>query len=100
MFARRISAASMSLGSAPLYLTRTNHSVGARIASNREWGGRWFNGHHMLHGPPHARFMYWHQSTMARPSQMAIRSPRYKCPNQDNGLLAHLAGVDKSIRDD
>jgi hypothetical protein len=25
-----------------------------------EWGGRWLNGHHMLHGPPHARFMYWH----------------------------------------
>jgi hypothetical protein len=18
----------------------------------REWGGRWYNGHHMLHGPP------------------------------------------------
>jgi hypothetical protein len=30
-----------------------------------------------------ARFMYWHQSTMARPSQMAIRSPQHKCPNED-----------------
>src|SRR6476620_2091564 len=30
-----------------------------------DWGGRWLNGHHMLHGPPHARFMYWHSSTMA-----------------------------------
>ena len=27
---------------------------------NREWGGRGLKGHHMLHGPPHARFMYWH----------------------------------------
>src|SRR6185437_5089449 len=24
---------------------------GARLF--REWGGRWFNGHHMLNGPPH-----------------------------------------------
>ena len=31
---------------------------------------------------PTARFMYWHQSTMARASQMAIRSPQHKCPNQ------------------
>jgi hypothetical protein len=29
-------------------------------------GGRRFKGHHMLHGPPHARFIYRHQSTMAR----------------------------------
>ena len=28
---------------------------------------------------PTARFMYWHQSTMARPSQMAIRLPPHKC---------------------
>jgi hypothetical protein len=31
---------------------------------------------------PTARFIYWHQSTMARPSQMAIRSPQHKCPNE------------------
>jgi hypothetical protein len=31
--------------------------------------------------------MYWHQSTMARPSQMAIRSPQHKCPNRDSGRL-------------
>jgi hypothetical protein len=34
---------------------------------------------------PTARFMYWHQSTMARPSQMAIRSPQHKCPNEEGG---------------
>jgi hypothetical protein len=36
---------------------------------------------------PTARFMYWHQSTMARPSQMAIWSPQHKNPHQDNGML-------------
>ena len=36
---------------------------------------------------PTACFMYWHQSTMARSLQVAIRSPQHKCPNQDNGWL-------------
>lgn len=29
------------------------HSARTPNALNREWGGRWFYGHHMLHGPPH-----------------------------------------------
>ena len=36
---------------------------------------------------PTARFMYWHQPTMARPSQMAIRSPEHKCPSEDSRQL-------------
>jgi hypothetical protein len=35
-------------------------------------------GHRMPHGPPHGALMYWHQSTMARPSQMAIRSSQHR----------------------
>ena len=42
---------------------------------------------HVTWSAPTAHFMYWHQSTMVRPSQMAIRSPQHKCPNQDNGRL-------------
>jgi len=42
---------------------------------------------HATWSAPTAHFMYWHQSTMARPWQMAIRSPQHKCPNQDNGRL-------------
>jgi hypothetical protein len=45
----------------------------ARI-TNREWGGRWFNGHHMLHGPPHgALHVLALVNNGARISQMAIR---------------------------
>ena len=50
----------------------------ARI-TNREWGGRWFNGHHMLHGPPHgALHVLALVNNGARISQMAIRSPKHK----------------------
>lgn len=48
---------------------------------NRERGGRWFKGHHMLHGPaPRALHISALVNNGARSSQMAIQSPQHKGP--------------------
>src|SRR6185369_9051986 len=55
----------------------SRRTQGARLF--REWGGRWFNGHHMLNGPPHgALHVLALVNNGARISQMAIRSPKHK----------------------
>jgi hypothetical protein len=46
---------------------------------NKEWGGRSFNGQHMLHGPPHgALHVLALVNNGAHISQMATRLPQHK----------------------
>jgi len=60
-----------------LSVVASRRTQGARLF--REWGGRWFNGHHMLRGPPHgALHVLALVNNGARISQMAIRSPKHK----------------------
>src|SRR4029077_9668094 len=60
-----------------LGVVASRRTQGARLF--REWGGRWFNGHHMLRGPPHgALHVLALVNNGARISQMAIRSPKHK----------------------
>src|SRR4029079_15262866 len=62
-----------------LSVVASRRTQGARLF--REWGGRWFNGHHMLRGPPHgALHVLALVNNGARISQMAIRSPKHKRP--------------------
>ena len=47
----------------------------------REWGGRWLWASHATWSAPRRAFMYWHRSTMARPSKMVMPSCQHKCPS-------------------
>ena len=60
-----------------LGVVASRRTQGARLF--REWGGRWFNGHHMLRGPPHGTLHVLALVNNGAPiSQMAIRSPKHK----------------------
>ena len=67
------------------------HSARTPIFTNREWGGRWFNWHHMLHGPPHgALHVLALVNNGARISQMAIPSSHHKRPRSRRNLQSSL----------